>query len=363
MLLLFLIFSCHTVFSGHDAPAPRHVINLDLPPEQRWSQIASIYNDSLHKSVEILLQKRIYQIALKILKPLLENEELVDQWFGEAQAAEVRSIAKFTGLELAVLTALNGIYDLTAYDKSDGKMCTGIVTQNTAGEIFHGRNLDYSLKQIMVNITFIGDFQRNGTTLYSGVMYFGMTGFNTVLVPNKFTLSHDERDQGSILDNMDDVFLQKRIFTFTFLRQVAETAKTFTDAVDTFKTHKFSAPSYFIIGGLNAGEGTVVTHNRDDFADVWSIGDDDKNWYVFETNYDHWEPVDPTDDRRSIIQTQLDKTGPDNMDKDHLFNIMLDKEYAPSKGQRAINNNATVYSVFFQAAKPAEMEVLIHFDW
>jgi len=361
MLLIFFVI-CQIVFSDHDAPAPRHVLNLDLPPAERWTKIAPVFNESLHRAVEIFFEKPGMKLALKAMTPILDKEESIKKWFGEEQGEEILSLAKLTGIDVGILTLWNGLYDIVANNGTDGKACTSIVAQSTDGEIVHGRNLDFGLKEIMVNITLIADFQRNGTTLFSAVTFFGMTGFNTVIANNRFTMTHDERDQGNILKNIDDVFVKHRIFTLTYFREVAENAKSFSNAVDMMIDPKFSAPSYFIIGGLALGEGVVVTHDRDTNDDIWRIGDTD-NWYVMETNYDHWGPVSNTDDRRTIIQTQLNNTGPDNMNKDSMLQIILDQNYDPNKGQRPIYNNGTVYSIVFQAAKPEDMKVIVHYDW
>ena len=39
--------------------------------------------------------------------------------------------------------------------------CTSIVAQDSHGQIWHGRNLDYKYTSILRNITLVAHFQRN----------------------------------------------------------------------------------------------------------------------------------------------------------------------------------------------------------
>jgi len=40
---------------------------------------------------------------------------------------------------------------------------------------------------------------------------------------------------------------------------------------------------------------------------VWDIGTSGSNWFVLETNYDHWKPPPVTDDRRSLADHCMEK--------------------------------------------------------
>merc|ERR1712159_350084 len=117
--------------------------------------------------------------------------------------------------------------------------------------------------------------------------YLGMPGFNTVQRPGAFSISNDERDQGLILANWDDFFIQRRVSTFAAIRQTAEKAASWSDAVHQLSQVKLSADSYFIIAGVKAGEGAVVTRDRNDVYKTFRMGEyPGSDWYLLETNYD-----------------------------------------------------------------------------
>ena len=106
-------------------------------------------------------------------------------------------ISAYTGLDITVLAAISAIYDMTASHTVSHHACTGIVAQNSEGRIIHGRNLDYTIKTAMTNITVVVDFTSNGTIDYTAVTYVGMPGFNTVVKPGCFSLTQNERDKGT----------------------------------------------------------------------------------------------------------------------------------------------------------------------
>ena len=159
-ILLLLSFTSH---AQHDAP--RFELNLDLAPEDRWTEIVTQFNDTIHDSLNSLFEnnkeiKELLEVASIVMKA---RPSAVKTWFGDEQYAEMQSIVKLTNLDLDVLAAISTIYDLSASSALSGKACTGIVVQNDKDEIIHGRNLDYNFPPQMENLTAVVDFTRNGT--------------------------------------------------------------------------------------------------------------------------------------------------------------------------------------------------------
>ena len=94
----------------------------------------------------------------------------------------------------------------------------------------------------MTNITVVIDFTSKGSVAYTATLYVGMPGFNTVLKPGVFSLTQDERDKGFIAENWIDMFLRKRISTFAAIRQVAQKAGSFDDALAQLNAFELSGP-------------------------------------------------------------------------------------------------------------------------
>jgi N-acylethanolamine-hydrolysing acid amidase len=289
-------FTIPTIKAQHDAP--RYQLNLDLAPEDRWTEIVTAYNDTIHDSLNSLFEnnKEIHELLEVASVVMKARPSAVKTWFGDEQYTEMESIARLTNLDLDILAAISTIYDLSASSNQDGRACTGIVIQNDKDEIIHGRNLDYNFPPQMENLTAIVDFTRDGKVVFTSVSYIFMTAFNTAMKPGVFSLSQDERDQGSVLINMYDLFLHPRRSTFSTMRDVMENAETFEDALNMLSTVPLPASSYFILGGTDPGQGAVITRNRDDAEDVWRLGQvgekgTQSSFYVIETNYVRQDPL------------------------------------------------------------------------
>eukprot|EP01052_Picozoa_sp_SAG31_P049253 SAG31_NODE_10694_length_1109_cov_1.007921_1_plen_245_part_00 len=134
------------------------------------------------------------------------------------------------------------------------------------------------------------------------------TGLVTGLKPGGFTYSNDARCQGGkLLDNIVTMLLTGAQTPGQHARRVFERAHTFDDAIKLFESSVLVDEVYYIVGGVKAGEGAIVTRDRVGAADVWRLGSKnsgpeeptDAAWFNLQTNYDHWELPPSSDDRRA----------------------------------------------------------------
>ena len=268
-----------------------------------------------------------------------------------------------THLPVGTLLALNGLYDLTASATTHRRACTSIVTEDAEGRISHGRNLDYPLASAMLNITYIVDWRHDaaGPVAFTSVGYLGQVGFNTAVRHGAFAVSQDERDVGPITSDWLEFFLRRRIMTFSFLRELAQSdaSSTFEAAVVRAASVPLPAPSYFILSGVAAGEGAVVTRGREppanaSRADIVRLDAAAGRWYLLETNYDHGLPVDPHDDRRDVARRALSRVGQSGAASvDGLLAVLSENGHCnKTRGERPILNSDTVYTAAFSAALP-----------
>ena len=247
-----------------DRPPPRYRIDLDASPETRWDHVLGdpATNASLWASLEkIRNMSALYEDGLALAANLPFRD--LAGWLPEDQAREMAGIERLTRLPAGVLWAVNALYDLTASAKSAHAACAGIVAQDGAGRIVHGRNLDYPLGDAMRPLTATVDWVRDGAVLFTSESILGQTGFNTVVRTGQWALTQDERDQGTVAANWVDVFLKRRVLTFAVIREAAETAASFDAALATLTGPPLAADSYFILSGTRPGEGAVVERSRD----------------------------------------------------------------------------------------------------
>jgi acid ceramidase len=283
---------------------------------------------------------------------------------------EIRGIGEQVGLNSSSMFIFNIAYELLG-------ACTSVVVENENGHITHGRNLDFGLflgwnksektwatpellRDLLVNV----DFQRNGETVFQTVSYVGYVGVHTGYIPGQFSLTVDTR-----FDMNFDRFLMEWINeptdTDQFLTMHAratfesEQALSYTAAVKAMSTTPFVGPAYVIIGGINKGEGVVLTispHN-DTALDVWPIQqgmpEDEEPWYVLETNYDHWTNAPFYDDRRTPAEACLKEIGSGGMNFTSLYTVL---HATPSR------NQLTTFTVLFDTKK-GKMESYLEACW
>lgn len=317
--------------------ASRFKVDLDTPPEERWDRIFKQYdiakfNKIATEIVDTFIPKRFVPTLNLIIAPL-------DKFMPEPYASEMKGISKTTGLGLGEVVGLNIVYDVTAF-------CTSIVAQDTKGAIWHGRNLDYKVTDQLKNLTVVVDYYRNGTAEYTTTSFLGQVGVFTGMKPHSFTISLNERDQGSVEKNMEALLealvLRKGTLTSFILRDTISSRGNFREAVDKLSSTPLVAPVYIIVGGVAPGEGAVITRDQK-HADIWHLDADSGRWWLLETNYDHWLPPPAHDDRRDPGNKAMEKVGQANINERTMFEVLSVKP---------VLNDGTAYTCMMSAAKP-----------
>ncbi|XP_022094813.1 N-acylethanolamine-hydrolyzing acid amidase-like [Acanthaster planci] len=329
--------------------APRYSLNLDLAEEERWNAILRHWDvgDYQRKFKEIMHKF----MTAEVLDLLDIIAGAVDDYLPVPYAGEIRGIAKYLQMDIGEVVLLNTLYDLTV---SGG--CTSIVAEDTKGNIWHARNMDYDFTATLRNWTVVVDFQSKGKTLYTSTTFLGQAGVFTGQRPNAFTVSLNERDKGSMLENviqfLKALISNKTAFTSFQIRDALSRNDTMTydSALKHLAYHPETAPNYFIIGGNKATEGAVITRDRLTAADVWCLDLSKGRWFVLETNYDHWEPPPKSDDRRDPGNKAMNAIGQDAIDLDGMLKVL---------SIRLVCNSGTVYTTLMSAAHPSSYVTFI----
>lgn len=330
-----------------DFEAPITQINLDLPPVQRWQgatrDVLQRHGfDNSFGNVMDTIYAQLPQSVLALAEPILDDIVSSIGDYGQ----EIQGIMdvftehgydKQYNMTVGRLMMMNIIYELTAF-------CTSIVGQNTNGSIFHGRNLDYNYNGL-TNLTYTAQFTSGGAIQYYGTAFIGYVGLLTGMRPGAFSVSVDER---GLQDPTTDIILnfvsalQGGQSIGFFLRDtLAAPYKGYADLINTLNTTRLIAPVYLITAGVNAGEGAVMTRDRDHADDsqgvangTWFINPP-AAWYRLETNYDHWMPVPNDDNRRDPANDMMTSLGQSNINTDALMKVL---------GTAPVNNGQTTYS-------------------
>lgn len=104
-----------------------------------------------------------------------------------------------------------------------------------------------------------------------------------------------------------------------------ENMTNFNDAVNLLSKTDLIAPAYFTVGGIEPEQGVVITRNQSQVVDLWKLDSKSmgiEKWYLLETNYDHWLPPPPNDDRRDPGMKAMNAIGQKNINTEALFDVL-----------------------------------------
>ena len=359
-LSAFVLLSLFIVpgYSGRNKPAPYYIVDLDLPPELRWAQVAKDYSAYFP-----LLLKELEEMYPKLLiRAISDITAHFEDYFPYPYADEIRGIVKYSNntVTLGQVVLGNIIYDLTAFRKSDYKtgkgVCTSIVASDSKGKIFHGRNLDYqftkSLRDMVINVQFK---KGNDPNYFMGTTFAGFIGLLTGCKPNGVSISLDERDTGEWWQNAISALKDGGHGLVSILiRDVLQQDKViFSNAVDKLSGTPLIAPSYLIVAGPGSTDGVVITRERQAALDKWFLDLDNGDWFILETNYDRWKPPPSNDDRRDPGLQAMRKIGRDGINATSLLKVL---STAP------VLNSETTYTTIMSPAIQGLYNTIIRLD-
>lgn len=339
LVVLMVAFTIVATASHADAALNRvpktFNISLDLPPQERWNEAVTAIMDEFGWEgtigpVEGYMESLIPKWLIEILGPLVGK---LDSDLGE-YGAEIQGVynamapyaPKGSVFDLGVVVGMNLIYSLSA-------ACTSVVAQNSNGTIYHGRNLDYPIPGLR-NLTVKAVFTRGGEVQYYGTTFVGYVGLLTGMRPHGWSVSVDERSESypnpidGPIDNIISA-LEGGKPVGMFLRSMLQNVSTYEEAIPVLNNTRLIAPVYLIVGGTSNEQGAVITRNRNHADDshgvangVWTL-DLPSAWWRLETNYDHWNPPPPSDNRRDPGNKAMAAVGASNINADTLFDKVL----------------------------------------
>jgi len=329
---------------------PNYVINLDLSPTQRWNELAADKSEQIkHLLTTFKTFVRAWGNASEEVIQFIDSDlGYLAETFPAPFGDEMKGIGKASGIPLGEIVLYNIFYELFT-------VCTSIVAQDSSGKLYHARNLDFglfmgwniqnktwkiteALRPTLVNL----EFTRNGKTLYKSVNYAGYVGVITGIKPGVFTFSMDERFNinGGYIGVIEWLLGDRKAKWMSFLtREVMEFANSYEEAQRMLANTPMLAPSYFILGGNQSGQASVITRARSKAIDIWNMDVSKGMWYLLETNYDHWKSPFFLDDRRTPGKKCMNKLTQANVSFAGLFDVL---------SSRPVLNKLTTYTALMQ---------------
>jgi len=333
MYCVLFLFVCFVSIHGFFPPSnvSSYQVDLYLPPEQRFQTIASTYRTQI-QAIASMLSDLVPQYVFDVLDEIVP---FIDDFFLGDYGAEVRGISEATGVSLTDTLLLNLFYDLTT-------TCTSIVGVNSNGLVVHGRNQDYPrfFQPVLIQV----DYMQNSTLLFKATTFAGFTGVPTGM-NSQFSISLNARStNGSLWDNALEALFGGGINPTYLAREMLSSNYPFEQVRATLASRHIIAPIYYTIAGTKPGEGTIISRSREATDNFWDIGNTPTNWFVTQTNFDHWLPCPTTDCRFQTAQSSMAQTGWVNYDMDALNSVLLTPP---------ILNNFTLYTTLMIPAQGA----------
>jgi len=183
---------------------------------------------------------------------------------------------------------------------------------NTPGaDVQHSRNLDFgaglgftdSLRAILVHVV----VKRNGTTIAHAQSFAGYVGFLTAMSIGKFSITINTRpEDGNPFVGWSKIVAQYFNHSNAWMpahlaRNTILTASSYAEAGKWLANEPILGRVYFTLGGVNKGEGRVLSRSQNSVAFDSVIGTMPRaDWFVLQTNYDWQTPnsIPWFDDRR-----------------------------------------------------------------
>lgn len=332
---------------------PTYRVNLDLPAEQRWVTLSTIYKKEVR---DLIAYIKVF--VLEFSPKFQELINLIDNDLGSLAHTlpapygdEIKGIASATDLPLGEVVLYNIFYEIFT-------LCTSIIAFDENGNTMHGRNLDFGLflgwdlkndtwqlsellRPLIVNV----EYTRGGVVQYKTVTFVGFVGLITGVKPGVMSLSINERFgvYGGYIGIFEWILNINRNQSWITLiaRDVLEKPDIDYDkAVDMLTNTPLLAPCYYIIAGAKSKQGAIITRSRVKADDVWILGSNN-TWFIAETNYDHWEAPLFIDDRITPTNKCMNKLGQKDLSFEGIFNVLSSKP---------VLNKLTVYSSLMRAS-------------
>eukprot|EP00042_Codosiga_hollandica_P045082 m.453245 g.453245 ORF g.453245 m.453245 type:complete len:399 (+) comp56932_c0_seq2:71-1267(+) len=311
---------------------PTYIVNLDLDPADRWTTILT----PLAKGVQALLNEVIGKLPADFVAKILEfldrdHDAVLNRLPGDI-GAEMLGVAAATGLDIGEVFLYNIFYEVSS-------LCTSIIAQDSNGNVYHARNLDFglflgwdkanetwALTELLRPLLFNVHFQSNGQTLFSATQYGGYVGVLTGFKTGGFSITVDTRfSQYYDIPLFEWLAGENDGYFVGFLnRDVLTNNATYSQASVSLSYTKLLSPVYLILGGTSAGEGSVITRGLDSPDNVWTLSSELTNgsFFLLQTNYDHWKPAPFFDDRSGPGTLCMKELGQSNVAFPGLFDVL-----------------------------------------
>lgn len=340
---------------------PNFDISLDLPPEQRWVNVANQYKAELIAMQAALIPTLDQHLGAS--KQLFLQHATFDSDY----EAELKGIAATVGHPNVTVDNLKSMNML--YEMQSPTYCSAVLWATPNGTVLHGRNMDYALHFTLPDgrvlnwpdVTFQASFLKGGQLLSKQVHWPGQIGIATAMRIGGWSFQQNTRTSANDWHANLASAQQGGLLFGLAARRILETSPDFKTAVNSIYNTKFMAPMYFIMSGTGPFEGVVITVDRlgqhqPSTPAIQTVAP--QAWHLVQTNDDLLGQA--ADQRRPLANSLLRITNQNEASTDAMMQFMH---------TTYLFNELTVFSTvmvpatgFFQTRLPTEAPATINGD-
>mmetsp|Transcript_15735 Transcript_15735/g.26263 ORF Transcript_15735/g.26263 Transcript_15735/m.26263 type:complete len:418 (+) Transcript_15735:27-1280(+) len=299
-----------TCSNPRTSDCPRYTVDLDTPPEERWLHVIRDFSHHFPVVIEFVDDIIGTGMTSGLITSTLTSFNANGKVF---YSKELEGIAAASGMDIGKIALLQIAYeffaactsvvvDMPCAHMNDGKSPQeGSAGDEAEAAPFHIRTMDWSL-DVLKPMTIEVDFTRGGRVITTATTWAGYVGVLTGMKPGVASVSVNYRrtvSGESWLGEWDfavGVFVNAwkglcRAWPVAFLvREVLMTCDDFSSLVGALESSSLMAPTYITVAGALAGEGQVITRDRDSAVHPWLLRD---HGPIAQTNMDHFKISPP----------------------------------------------------------------------
>mmetsp|Transcript_9546 Transcript_9546/g.26746 ORF Transcript_9546/g.26746 Transcript_9546/m.26746 type:complete len:457 (+) Transcript_9546:257-1627(+) len=277
---------------------PIYHIDLDAPAEKRWKHVIEMYREEL-KAAEEIVDRDISDLLGERRGPFLSG--VTNSLFSALVSSgavyysdEIKAMAKVAGIPVGKAALLQLVYEAAA-------QCTAFLTTGKDGVPIHARTMDWEmdfLKPLTVTLIFF----KGGKEIFRGPSWAGYVGILTGLKKNAYSVSVNFRlADGTFWDNVKCAAANAWPIGF-LVRECLSNRSSYAEAVAALELSDLIAPTYFVVCGVNPGEGILLTRGRSQSIQPLTLSG---RRGIVQPNQDHWDSQACNDVMNSRERRQL----------------------------------------------------------
>lgn len=247
-----------------------YIIDLDVDPEDRWTEISKEYSKKI---------KKLMKYSNQILGSVTYPASWLAWLFSNSMfyVDELKGISRDTGIDLSQLILMQLCYEVCA-------CCTSVVIDKE-DKTYHYRTMDWVMDELK-NLTIEVSFERSGIELYRATCWAGYVGVLTGMRKGMASVSLNYRrtNDGTLMTNLSAMIGGSWPAGF-LIRHTLETAKSFQQFTSFLSNSPLISPCYIIINGTRPGSGIILVRDRNALKQRIRIGE--KSNHIAQTNIDN----------------------------------------------------------------------------